>query len=491
MSPKHFNIAWLLALLMLVGCTVGPDYERPDAEMDAQFHELRRDAGLTTDKPAQLANWWTTFDDPALNKLIKRAVRENLDLRDAASRLRQARALRSAASGQRFPTLNASGSAQRTRASDNARPAQARGGDLTTDLYSAGFDAGWELDLFGGIERSVEAAEADIGAAAEFRRNVLVSVLAEVALNYVEARGYQERLSIARNNLKRQTATFKLVESRNSAGLVRDIDLERARANMADTRARIPDLSTRLTRARNRLTTLLGDKPGALDTLFSESEPVPEPPIEVAIGVPADLLRRRPDIRRAERVLAAETARVGVATAELYPKLRLTGSIGLESLTGSNLFETASRTFGIGSIVDWPIFSGDQIRSRIRAQSEVQQQAYIGWQSTVLSALEEVDNVTTAYANEQLRHASLERSTQSAVRAARLARSRYESGVADFIEVLDANRERLSAQDQLAASKAEVATDLIRLYKALGGGWQSLAADGSSSPARGQPDSGA
>lgn len=484
MNTRLLRFSAIIGLIVLTGCAVGPDYKKPQADLDAQFHQLRHDAGLSSDRPADLAHWWTTLGDPALNSLIDQALAQNLDLRDAASRLREARALRKGASGQWFPTLNASGSVQRTRASENTTPKAAQaggGGGLTTNLYSAGFDAGWELDLFGGIARSVEAAEADVGAAADYRRDVQVSVLAEVALNYVEARSFQDRLDIARENLKSQTETFQIIESRHAAGLVQDIDLERARSNMENTRSRIPELSTQLTRAKNRLATLLGEKPGALDAVFKQSEPVPDPPVRVAIGVPADLLRRRPDVRRAERVLAAETARVGVATADLYPKLRLNGSIGLESLTGGDLFKTASRTFGIGSIVDWPIFSGGQIRSRIQAQSEVQQQAYIGWQSAVLSALEEVDNAVTAYANEQLRHASLQRSAKSATRAATLARSRYDSGVADFIEVLDADRERLTTQDALAASDAEITTDLIRLYKALGGGWQSLAENASAS----------
>lgn len=485
MTIRALILAPLAGMFFLAGCAVGPDYTPPEADNDAQFNQVRREAGLSAGEPAELGRWWTTLDDPALNQLIDQAVERNLDLRAASSRLRQARALRNAAAGERFPTLNASGSAQRNRASENASPLAAAGGDLTTDLYSAGFDAGWELDLFGGIARSVEAAEADVGAAAEFRRDVLVSVLAEVALNYVEARSFQARLDIARDNLESQTDTFKIIESRHAAGLVQDIDLERARSNMENTRSRIPQLKTQRERAHNRLATLLGEKPGALDDVFEQAAPVPDPPVEVAIGVPADLLRRRPDIRRAERVLAAETARVGVATAELYPKLRLNGSIGLESLSGSSLFESASRTFGIGSIVSWPLFSGGQIRNRIEAQSQVQQQAYIGWQSAVLAALEDVDNAVTAYANEQLTHAALQRSAESATRAAKLARSRYDAGVADFIEVLDADRERLSAQDALAASNAEITTDLIRLYKALGGGWQSLAAEASASGAPG------
>lgn len=473
MTVRRLMFALVPCAVLLSGCAVGPDYTAPQADIDAEFNQLRSDAGLTAGQPSELARWWTTLDDPALDRLINQAVARNLDLRAATSRLRQVRALRNVAGGQRFPTLDASGGAQRSRASENV----SGGGDLITELYSAGFDAGWELDLFGGVARSVEAAEADVDAAAESRRDVLVSVLAEVALNYVEARSFQERLGIARDNLESQSDTFKLIESRYAAGLVQDIDLERARSNLERTRSSIPQLSTELERARNRLAMLLGEQPGALDDVFARSESVPSPRVQVAIGVPADLLRRRPDIRRAERVLAAETARVGVATAELYPKLRLNGSVGLEALSGGSLFESASRTFGIGSIVSWPLFSGGQIRNRIEAQSEVQEQAYIGWQAAVLGALEDVDNAITAYANEQIRHAALQISAESATRAATLARSRYDAGIADFIEVLDADRERLTAQDALAASNAEITTDLIRLYKALGGGWQSLAED--------------
>ncbi|GAB2717828.1 efflux transporter outer membrane subunit [Halomonas garicola] len=471
MMVRRLILALVPCAVVLTGCAVGPDYKAPQAETDAEFNQLRRDAGLTAGQPTELSRWWTTLDDPALNQLIDQAVTSNLDLRAAASRLRQVRALRNVAEGDRFPTLDASGGAQRSRSSENVSGSD----DLTTELYSAGFDAGWELDLFGRVARSVEAAEADVDAAAESRRDILVSVLAEVALNYVEARSFQERLRIARDNLESQSETFDLIESRHAAGLVQDIDLERARSNVETTRSSIPQLATRLERARNRLAMLLGEKPGALDDVFTQAKSVPNPQLEVAIGVPADLLRRRPDIRRAERMLAAETARVGVATAELYPKLRLNGSVGLEALSGGSLFESASRTFGIGSVVSWPLFSGGQVRNRIEAQSEVQEQAYISWKSAVLGALEDVDNAVTAYANEQIRYASLQSAAKSATRAATLARSRYDAGVADFIEVLDADREQLAAQDALAASNAEITTNLIRLYKALGGGWQSLA----------------
>lgn len=464
--------------LLLAACVVGPDYTPPKAETPAQFDAARAKAGISNETPKHLARWWETLDDPTLDTLVDDAVADNLDLKIADSRLRQARAQRNIAKGDRFPTLGASGSAQRSHASENSRPSGAAGIGTTNNLYSTGFDAGWELDLFGGIKRSVQASQADLQASAETLRDTLVSVLAEVALNYVEVRSFQTRLTIARENLKSQHETYALINSRHAAGLVQDVDLERARSNMENTRAFIPSLATSLERARNRLATLLGKQTGAVDNLLANDKPVPTPPINVAIGVPAEVLRRRPDVRRAERQLAAETARVGVATADLYPKLQLNGSIGLEALASGNLFEAASKTFGIGSIVNWALFSGGQIRNRIKVQDEVQQQAYLVWQQTVLGAVEEVQNALTAYANEQLRHAALQRSAKASARAATLARSRYDAGVADFIEVLDAERQRLSAEDALAVSNAEVTSDLIRLYKALGGGWESFAQRG-------------
>lgn len=475
MKVKPLWVMTLASALVLGGCTVvGPDYTEPQIELDADFTLLDSDAGLTVEQPTQLADWWMTLHDPALNRLIDKAIKQNLDLRAATSQLRQVRALRNVSTGARFPTLDANAQAQRSRASESVVGQEA---DLTTNLYAAGFDAGWEIDLFGGVARAIEAAEADVDAAAESLRDVLVSILAEVALNYVEVRSFQERLRIAADNLASQEDTFELIQSRHAAGLVQDIDLERARSNVENTRSTMPQLSTELERASNRLALLLGEQPGAVDDLLTQSKPVPSPQIDVAVGVPADLLRRRPDIRYAERLLAAETARVGEATAELYPKLRLFGSVGLETLSGGSLFESASRTLGVGSIISWPLFSGGQVRNRIEAQSEVQEQAYIAWQMVVLSALEEVSNAITAYTNEQIRHAALQRSAESAVRAANIARSRYDAGIADFIEVLDTDRERLSVEDALAASNAEITTDLIRLYKALGGGWQSLADD--------------
>lgn len=466
------NAFALSSTLFLGACaTVGVDYQAPSTHSDisAEFQEMRESAGLTPESPSVLAEWWTSLNDPTLNQLIDSAVANNLDIRSAAARLRQARAERGIASADRGPSLSANGSAQRVGSSENSSAAGA-----ISNVYSTGFDAGWELDIFGGTRRAVEAADASLEASAASQRDVLISVLAEVSLNYVELRSAETRLDIAEKNLVSQQSAYELIDSQQRAGLVEELDLERARSNVESTRAQLPSLATNVEQAKNRLATLLGQPAGSIDSMLAGSQPVPAPPITVAIGVPADMLRRRPDIRNAERQLAAATALVGVATAELYPKLSLNGSIGLESLDSANLLEQASRTFGIGSVFQWRLFEGGKIRRQIEVQDALQEQAAIAWEAAVLNATEEVENALSAYANEQLRHHSLEKSAQAASRAAELARSRYDAGLSTFLDVLDADRSRLAAEDALAVSNAQITSNLIRLYKALGGGWQSL-----------------
>lgn len=465
------SVFTLLSALLLGACaTVGADYQPPsNPAIDAEFQEMRRDAGLSPEAPTALAEWWKTLNDPTLDTLISKAVNNNLDIHAAASRLRQARAQRGVTSAVRGPSVSAGGSAQRLGFSENSAL-----GDTIINEYSSAFDARWEFDVFGGTRRAIEAADASVDESAANQRDVLISVLAEVSLNYVELRGLEARMAIARENLFGQKNAFELVSSQQRAGLVEELDLERARSNVESTRAQLPLLAMYMEQARNRLATLLGQPAGSIDDLLASSQPVPAPPMSVAVGVPADMLRRRPDIRAAERQLAAATARVGIATAELYPKFSLNGSIGLESLESNNLFERASRTFEFGPVFQWRLFEGGKIRRQIQIQDALQEQAAIAWEAAVLNATEEVENALSAYANEQLRHDSLKKSAQSASRAAVLARSRYDAGLSTFLDVLDAGRSRLAAEDALAISNAQITSNLIRLYKALGGGWQSL-----------------
>jgi NodT family efflux transporter outer membrane factor (OMF) lipoprotein len=421
--------------------------------------------------PQTLSAWWTTLNDPALSRLIERAVSGNLDLKKARARIREARARRGVANAARFPTLDATGSVTRSRSSEET------GTGETSSLYAVGIDAGWELDIFGGVRRSVEAAEADLGASKEGMRDVLVSLLAEVALNYLEVRTYQARLAVAEENLEAQKETHQLTLWRNQAGLSDQLAVEQARYNLENTRSQIPTLRTGSEQAMNRIAVLLGEQPGTVHRELEQYKPVPVTLLEIAVGVPADVLRRRPDVRRAERELAAQTARIGVATAELYPKFKLSGSIGLEALSFGNLFSSGSRTFSGGPGITWRIFDAGAIRQNIEIQSALQEQYLIAYEAAVLNALQEVENALVAYSEEQRRRETLKETTQAAQRAADLAQHKYQAGLADFNNVLDAQRSLLSFQDQLAQSDGTVTSNLVRLYKTLGGGWTSLTPD--------------
>ncbi len=461
----------VLVVLVLTGCaTVGPDYVPPQKSVSKDWHTQLK-GGLTIGEmdPQALAAWWTTLNDSELSSLIDRAVLGNLDLKKALARVREARARRGMAKADLFPTLDATGSGSWNRSNKDT------GSGKTSSLFAATFDAGWELDIFGGVRRSVEAAEADLRASQEDLRDVLVSLLAEVALNYVEARTFQARLAFAEANLEAQNETYQLTLWRYQAGLSDELAVQQARYNLENTRSQIPTLRTGLEEAMNRMAVLLGEQPGKIHEEVKKQVPIPVTPLKVAVGVPADVLRRRPDVRRAERQLAAQTARIGVATADLYPKFTLSGSIGLEALSLSNMSSSGSLTLSGGPQITWAIFKAGAIRQNIEVQSALQEQYLIAYEATVLSALEEVENALVAYAEEQQRRQSLSEATQAAQNAVELAQHKYQAGLTDFSNVLDAERSLLSFQDQLAQSDGTVTSNLVRLYKALGGGWTSLA----------------
>jgi multidrug efflux system outer membrane protein len=415
-----------------------------------------------------LSTWWKTLDDPVLTNLVEKAVSGNLDLKSARSRVREARARRGISEAGLFPTVDAAASATKNRLSE------VRYGGDDYSLYAAGFDAGWEIDVFGGIRRSIEAATANLEAEKASLRDVMVSLLSEVALNYLDVRTIQLGIEVAVHNLEAQERSYRLALSRYEAGLTNELSVQQAKYNMESTRSKIPLLRTALAGAMNRLSVLLGLQPGALNGQLKEHAPIPVPPLKVAVGVPAEALRRRPDIRRAERQLAAQTAQVGVATADLYPKFSLVGSIGLESLSLGDVFSASGLAYLIGPSVTWPVFDAGAIRSNIRVQTERQKQALIQYEYAILTALEEVENALVAYAEEQNRMKALEASTRAAKRAVLLSESQYKAGLTDFTNVLDAQRSLLSFQEQLAQSKGKVTSNLVRLYKALGGGWTSF-----------------
>jgi len=453
--------AW--ALLSLTSCApVGPDHVPPGDNAPAVWHtELREGLAAASLDPLVLARWWTTLEDPILTGLIEKAVAGNLDLRQAEARVREARARSGISEAGLFPAVDASAAAGRSKS-----------GGSTHDFYSLGLDAGWELDFFGGTRRAVEAADANLAASQEDLRDVLVILTAEVALNYLEARTLQARIAVAQGNLDIQQQTLELTRSRYQAGLSDELAVQEARASLESTRAQLPSLRTSLEEAKNRLALLIGTIPGGVHAQLSETRAVPVIPPAVAVGVPAETLRQRPDIRRAERNLAAQTARVGVATADLYPKLRLTGSIGLESIDSADLFATASQAWRLGPGISWNIFDAGAIRQNIEVQSALQEQSLLAYEAAVLAALAEVENALTAYAEEQLRRQGLQAAVEATRQAEFLAQHQYEAGLVDFTTVLIAQRALLNLEDQLAQSNGTVTANLIRLYKALGGGWQ-------------------
>lgn len=462
---RRLQTALLLSLLAVASCApVGPNYSAPDPQPPSDWHSDLSE-GLSTGT-ADLSQWWTNFNDPVLSSLIKQAVAGNLDLRLAKARLQEARARVGVSNSAEFPALSANVSASRSRSQGQTR-----------NLFAAGFDAGWELDIFGGVRRANEAAEADLVASEEDLRDVLISLLGEVATNYLEARTYQGRLSAAAENLQLQEDTLQLADWRNQAGLSDELAVQQARYNLAATRAQLPALRTGLSASRNRLAVLTGAEPGRIYELLKEPAPVPTPPLTVTIGVPAEALRQRPDLRRAEQQLAAATARTGVAVADLYPKFRLSGSIGIETVDSADILDGAARSWRFGPSFSWALFDGGRSRRNIEVQSALQEQALLRYRNVVLAALEEVENSLTAYAEEQRRQAALTEAAEAAKAAAGLARDKYQAGLQDFSTVLDAQRSQLSFEDQLAQSQGAVGIDLVRLYKALGGGWQGLAGE--------------
>jgi NodT family efflux transporter outer membrane factor (OMF) lipoprotein len=464
----------LLLVAVLSGCSVGPNYRPPSAsalKVPAQFNAA---APASAARAVDLTRWWQGFGDPLLTQLVERALAANLDIDAAGARLRQARANLRGARGQALPSLGASGSVGRSIERDggsvidpNTGQTISVGGDTT--IYRAGFDAAWEADIFGGIRRSIESARAGAeGAEAELHFTQL-SVASEVALNYLDARLAQERLRIARANLASQDETLRIVGWRVQAGLVSSLDLEQARQLRAQTAATIPTLETGYTAAVNRIAVLLGEAPGAVTALIDPPGSIPIAP-SPANPIPADLLQRRPDISSAERSLAAETARIGVEKAQLYPALRLSGSF---SGSATALADVPSAMIGsLLSSITAPIFQGGQIRAAIEGQRASADAALAAYRSSVLTALEDVENALTALAASERRERDVMASAQAAQNAAVYARSQYRAGLIDFQSLLESERSLLSTQDNQASARADRATATVQLYKALGGGWE-------------------
>lgn len=458
----------LLAVVLLLpaGCaTVGPDYRPPQTQVSPAWSSSL-EGGLTAKiEPQQLAAWWTTLNDHELTALIEHAVAGNRDLKKAAARVREARARRGLSRADLYPTLDASGSVTRSRESAST------GSGTTVDLFAPDLDVSWEIDLFGSVRRNIESKEADLAAAGEALRDTLVSLTAEVATNYVDLRTAQARLDLTEASQKSLEQTYNLTLFKSKAGLDDELAVQQARYNLESTRSQLPTLRTSIAEAKNRLSILLGEQPGSLDKRLNAAVPIPVIPASVAVGIPADILRQRPDVRQAERQLASQTAQIGVARAELYPKLKLSGSIGLEALTLGGLFNSNNATSSGSAGLSWRVFDAGAIRQNIEIQSALQEQYLIAYEAAVLTALEEVENAISAYAQEQQKRRSLAEAVKAAEAAAALAQIKYRAGLSDFNTVLETERSLLTYRDQLVQSDGTVVSNLIKLYKALGGGW--------------------
>jgi NodT family efflux transporter outer membrane factor (OMF) lipoprotein len=438
---------WLTVLpLAVAGCSpVGPDYVRPELSTPATWHEpLAGGLTATSADPQTLARWWSVLDDPVLTVLEERAVNGNLDLAQAKQRVLQSLAQREVAHAAYYPSVR--GGLAYVSPLNSLRNA---GSNSNSGLHP-GLDVSWEIDLFGGVRRGVEAATDEYQASKADLDGVLVSLAAAVAQNYIEVRSLQARLDVMGKNVALQDELLQLANWRAKAGLTTMLDIEQAGSSLEQTRAQLPALRAGLEAARNRLAVLVGEPPGALADLLDAPGPVPVPPASIAVGVPADVLRQRPDVRRAERQLAAETARVGVQEAARYPLL----TVGANLITLSQLFFDAGASSG-----------------KVKAQDAVREAAVARYKSTVLTALEEVENALSSFSQEQERHASLANAMKLAQDAARLAEDEYDSGLSGFEVVLNAQRTLFSLQDQLAVSEGQVTTEMIVLYKSLGGGW--------------------
>ncbi len=452
---------------MATGCAVGPNYTPPVATAPESW--VQRDSTLVSSASPVVRDWWSTFNDPVLNALVERAIQENHDLRIAAARVREARAQRGVAASELGPKVDATGAGSRSRASENFGQ---QFGDPETNDFQAGFDMTWELDFWGRVRRGVEAADAEIGAAIADRDAVLVTLLGEVGRNYAELRGFQQRRLVTLKNIQSQQAALDLTKKRFDAGLTTELDVQQAATQLATTRSALPTLEAGARRAIFRLSLLVGREPAALMPELAADGAIPVIGGPLALGMPSDLLRRRPDIAAAERRLAATTARIGVATADLFPRFDLAGALGLRSDRVGDWFESDSRYWSIGPGFRWPILDWGRIRSNIRVQDARAERALMEWEQSVLRALEETESALTDYTNEAERARALQEAVDASRRAVALAEQQYQSGLRDFLNVLTTQRAQFDAEDQLVASQQRVATNLVAVYKALGGGWE-------------------
>ena len=471
----------LIAPLLLAGCMVGPDFVQPDSHLPEQsFYgdkvSVNPDAPLP---PPTDPTWWAVFRDPMLTELENRVAEANLDVQTATVRLAQSRFQRGVAAAAQFPSIN--GDAKYTRELYSQNGIISLLGGLTggaapaispINEYNAGFDASWELDLWGKVRRQVEAADAQVDQAANQRRDVLVSSLAEVARDYIQLRGVQTQIRIAQNNIKVGRDVLQLAQERQQRGLQNGLDVQNAAAQVEGVRAQIPALQQQESEYINALSLLLDQPPGALGLALVQPRMVPITPPRVPLGIPSELARRRPDVRAAEAQLHEATASIGVAVGAFYPSVQLNGTAGFDALDFKNLWKGASLQYMVGPSLTVPIFAGGKLKNTLELREAQQQEAAINYHKTVMHAWHDVVNALVAYRLEQTRRSRLRAQVDHSRQALILSKARYGDGVTDFLSVLDAERTLLQSEQQYATSTTNVALNLVKLFKALGGGWE-------------------
>ncbi len=533
LARRRLGRVVVLAIPLLGACTVGPDFTpekpwwQPSSWSNAKPAVPVEKASLVETAPLD-PKWWDQFQDPELSKLEQHVAGENLDIRIADMRLGESRSQLGVTQASQYPILNADGSFSHQYLSPNGAialfpPAGATstgggfggiasgttgtsfgstgasaGGAAGTlgaiplhgstippfNLYQYGFDAAWEIDFWGQVRRQVEAAKAMVQATEDQRRDALVSIEAELARDYINLRGTQRTLAITEENLESANQSLDLTRQRASGGLTTDLDVANAEAQADNIAAQLPPLRQQETELINAISQLLGREPGALKAELADAKPIPPVPPKVPMGLPSELARRRPDIRAAEASLHAATAQIGVAVSDFFPNVSLTGSFGIAALNAYQMGSLRSMQYGVGPTVSLPIFQGGQLVSTLALRKQQQKEAALTYQKTVLQALNDVDNSLTAYNTEQQREAALTKTVAAARRALDLARQRYVQGVATFLDVLTAQSVLLGAEIQLAQSTTLVSTNLVLLYKALGGGWEQTYPDPSAETAQ-------
>ncbi|MEM6672003.1 MAG: efflux transporter outer membrane subunit [Planctomycetota bacterium] len=462
-------VRFVFALAGVSGCAiVGEDYVAPVVETDASW-AASAEPTVEDTQPVEIGRWWLAFEDDDLDALVHDSLRGNLDLAAAVERVRQSAAIRARSAGQRFPDVDATGSYSRTRTSGTTFPPFP---SQTFDLYSLGLDFDWEIDVWGRVTRSIEAADADYQASVEDLRDVEAVLVASVASAYVDLRTGQERLDVALQNIEIQRRSLDLTETRFRAGAAPALDVAQARTNLANTESELPTIQADVRDATLRLGVLVGRSPAELIDAFDAGVEIPTAPILVGAGVPADVLRRRPDVRAAERRLAAEVARIGVESGDLFPRFTLIGSLGYESTESGQVFDAGSQTFGFGPAFSWNLFDGGRERSDIEAQRAAADAALLDYRQSVLLAFEEAEQSLYRLARERERVDALKRAADAARDSADLSRQLYLEGRSDFQNVLDAERSLFAAQESLILGRSAVAQTYVSLHRALGGGWE-------------------